>query len=42
MYLRPAAFNISAGALAGGVFIGFVFSAGAGAIEAYIERVSPR
>lgn len=33
-------FNIWAGALAGGVFIGFVFSAGAGAIEAYIERVS--
>ncbi|RKQ18536.1 hypothetical protein D8Y36_27260, partial [Escherichia coli] len=28
-----------AGALTGGVFIGFVFSAGAGAIEAYIERV---
>ncbi|HIH3508286.1 TPA: oligosaccharide MFS transporter, partial [Escherichia coli] len=33
-------FNIWAGALTGGVFIGFVFSAGAGAIEAYIERVS--
>ncbi|HBB3242691.1 TPA: MFS transporter, partial [Escherichia coli] len=32
--------NIWAGALTGGVFIGFVFSAGAGAIEAYIERVS--
>lgn len=32
--------NIWLGALAGGVFIGFVFSAGAGAIEAYIERVS--
>lgn len=33
-------FNIWAGALTGGAFIGFVFSAGAGAIEAYIERVS--
>lgn len=33
-------FNIWAGALTGGVFIGFVFSAGAGAIEAYIEQVS--
>lgn len=33
-------FNIWAGALSGGIFIGFVFSAGAGAIEAYIERVS--
>jgi len=33
-------FNIWAGALTGGVFIGFVFSAGAGTIEAYIERVS--
>ncbi|WP_075181746.1 MFS transporter [Pantoea sp. 1.19] len=28
------------GALAGGLYIGFVFSAGSGAIEAYIERVS--
>jgi OHS family lactose permease-like MFS transporter len=32
--------NIWAGALIGGIYIGFVFSAGAGAIEAYIERVS--
>lgn len=32
--------NIILGALTGGVYIGFVFSAGAGAIEAYIERVS--
>lgn len=48
MYFRPflyvfaplLRFNIWAGALTGGVFIGFVFSAGAGAIEAYIERVS--
>jgi OHS family lactose permease-like MFS transporter len=29
-----------AGALSGGLYIGFVFSAGSGAIEAYIERVS--
>lgn len=33
-------FNIWAGALAGGLYIGFVFSAGSGAIEAYVERVS--
>ena len=33
-------FSIWAGALSGGLYIGFVFSAGAGAIEAYIERVS--
>lgn len=32
--------NIWVGALSGGIYIGFVFSAGAGAIEAYIERVS--
>ena len=32
--------NIWLGALSGGVYIGFVFSAGSGAIEAYIERVS--
>lgn len=32
--------NIWIGALTGGIYIGFVFSAGAGAIEAYIERVS--
>ena len=32
--------NIWAGALAGGLYIGFVFSAGSGAIEAYVERVS--
>lgn len=32
--------NIWAGALSGGIYIGFVFSAGAGAIEAYIERAS--
>lgn len=32
--------NIVLGALAGGIYIGFVFSAGSGAIEAYIERVS--
>lgn len=32
--------NIWIGALSGGIYIGFVFSAGAGAIEAYIERVS--
>lgn len=33
-------FNIWAGALAGGLYIGFVFSAGSGAIEAYVEKVS--
>ncbi|TKX33210.1 MFS transporter [Campylobacter aviculae] len=33
-------FNIWIGALTGGVFVGFVFSAGAGTVEAYIERVS--
>lgn len=32
--------NIWLGALSGGIYIGFVFSAGSGAIEAYIERVS--
>lgn len=32
--------NIWLGALTGGLYIGFVFSAGSGAIEAYIERVS--
>ncbi|MBE8973973.1 oligosaccharide MFS transporter, partial [Escherichia coli] len=32
--------NIWIGALSGGAYIGFVFSAGAGAMEAYIERVS--
>lgn len=32
--------NIWLGALSGGVYIGFVFSAGSGAIEAYVERVS--
>ncbi len=32
--------NIWLGALSGGAYIGFVFSAGAGAMEAYIERVS--
>ena len=32
--------NIWLGALSGGLYIGFVFSAGSGAIEAYIERVS--
>lgn len=31
--------NIWLGALSGGAYIGFVFSAGAGAMEAYIERV---
>ena len=33
-------FNILLGALLGGLYIGFSFSAGAGAIEAYVERVS--
>lgn len=33
-------FNIFAGALAGGIYIGFVFSSGSGAVEAFIERVS--
>lgn len=33
-------YNIYAGALAGGLYLGFVFSGGAGAVEAYIERVS--
>lgn len=33
-------FNIYLGALAGGIYLGFVFSGGAGAVEAYIERVS--
>lgn len=32
--------SIWLGALSGGLYIGFVFSAGSGAIEAYIERVS--
>ena len=32
--------NIWLGALSGGAYIGFAFSAGAGAMEAYIERVS--
>ncbi|KPD02937.1 MFS transporter [Moellerella wisconsensis] len=32
--------NIFLGALVGGLYLGFVFSGGAGAIEAYIERVS--
>ncbi|MCU5771639.1 oligosaccharide MFS transporter [Winslowiella arboricola] len=33
-------FNIWFGALAGGIYLGFVFSGGSGAVEAYIERVS--
>ncbi|MFT4465785.1 MAG: oligosaccharide MFS transporter [Sodalis sp. (in: enterobacteria)] len=33
-------FNIYAGALAGGLYLGFVFSSGSGAVEAFIERVS--
>ncbi|KAA9001306.1 MFS transporter [Affinibrenneria salicis] len=33
-------YNIYLGALAGGLYLGFVFSGGAGAVEAYIERVS--
>lgn len=33
-------FNIYAGALAGGLYLGFVFSSGAGVVEAFIERVS--
>lgn len=32
--------NIWLGAIAGGVYMGFVFSGGAGASEAYVERVS--
>lgn len=32
--------NIFAGALAGGIYLGVVFSSGSGAVEAYIERVS--
>ncbi|AIR68464.1 galactoside permease [Dickeya fangzhongdai] len=32
--------NSLLGAMAGGVYIGLVFSAGSGAVEAYIERVS--
>jgi hypothetical protein len=32
--------NIFAGALAGGIYLGIVFSSGSGAVEAYIERVS--
>ncbi|RJF57555.1 MFS transporter [Serratia inhibens] len=32
--------NIILGALLGGVYIGFVFNSGAGAIEAYVERIS--
>ncbi len=32
--------NIWLGALSGGAYIGFAFFAGAGAMEAYIERVS--
>ncbi|WP_308823975.1 oligosaccharide MFS transporter [Sodalis praecaptivus] len=33
-------FNIYAGALAGGLYLGFVFSSGSGAVETFIERVS--
>ncbi|MFS2222316.1 oligosaccharide MFS transporter [Pantoea sp. B65] len=33
-------YNIWFGALAGGIYLGFVFSGGSGAVEAYIERVS--
>ena len=33
-------YNIYLGALAGGIYLGFVFSGGSGAVEAYIERVS--
>ncbi|BAE75028.1 putative lactose transport protein [Sodalis glossinidius str. 'morsitans'] len=33
-------FNMYAGALAGGLYLGFVFSSGSGAVEAFIERVS--
>jgi OHS family lactose permease-like MFS transporter len=33
-------YNIFVGALAGGLYLGFVFSSGSGAVEAYIERVS--
>lgn len=33
-------YNIFMGALLGGIYIGFVFQAGCGAIEAYVERVS--
>ncbi|QIR27837.1 MFS transporter [Kluyvera genomosp. 3] len=33
-------FNIWLGALSAGLYIGFVFSAGAGVMEAYVERVS--
>ncbi|EMM6761153.1 MFS transporter [Pluralibacter gergoviae] len=33
-------YNVYLGALAGGIYLGFVFSGGAGAVEAYIERVS--
>ncbi len=33
-------FNIFAGALAGGLYLGFVFSSGSGAVEAFIEKVS--
>lgn len=32
--------NIYMGAIIGGLYIGFVFSSGAGAIEAYVERIS--
>lgn len=32
--------SIWSGAVAGGIYIGFVFSAGSGAIEAYVERMS--
>jgi len=32
--------NILLGALSGGAYIGFVFSGGSGAVEAYIEKVS--
>ncbi|MEC5344578.1 MFS transporter [Brenneria populi] len=32
--------NIVLGALLGGLYIGFVFNSGAGAIEAYVERIS--
>lgn len=35
-------FNILMGSIAGGIYLGFIYNAGAPAIEAYIEKVSRR
>lgn len=40
IYAQLLRFNILLGALAGGLYVGATFFAGAGALESYIERVS--